>query len=665
MPKNPTREVPEAGGHNTLTALAGSARVNAGMLAAILVFLFAVQLDWLCGGHVQQNLLGELQTMKFETAAMLAVAAIGILARVLAPARPWPPLVCGALILFACLLLPQVADEAASALLLPASPATAFMCAMLSTPLILGSRRRLPVQVGEAAACVAGMVGLAGIFGYAMGSDNLYQFEPYASMSPHTATIGMALAVAALIADPARPWAGLLDDTGGAGRTARFLLPAVLLPSLTFALLLRFNAELGFIVPALDIAFVLTASAVLTTFGAVFICLNLQRNEAELAATTARLRESDELTRQYLDAAPNALLAVAPDGAIVWANAQAHLLFRAEPGRLVGTSIERLVPQETRAEHAGLRRAFQRESMQRQMAAGKDLQALRLDGTAFPANIGLSPVSTVDGELVVVAVVDVTRHIESERTLAEQARKLEASNRELELFATIAAHDLQEPLRAVRGFGERIAGKYGNTLDERGQTWLSYVTEGGERMQQLVQDLLRHSRARTRELQRSRVDLNRVMEAIMRDLEDTIVDTNSVITSDELPTVDADAGQIQQVLQNLIVNAIKYRGEEPPQIRVAAGREGHAWVITVSDNGIGIEPRFYDRIFMPFKRLHNERNIDGTGIGLAICRTIIERHGGRIWLSPGAGQGTQFHFTLPCRVESPRQNIEQDAKSNP
>jgi signal transduction histidine kinase len=235
------------------------------------------------------------------------------------------------------------------------------------------------------------------------------------------------------------------------------------------------------------------------------------------------------------------------------------------------------------------------------------------------------------------------------RALAEQAAELERSNAELAQFAYVASHDLQEPLRMVASYTQLLARNYADALDDDAREFIGYAVEGVGRMRDLIMDLLAYSRVGTRDGDFETTDTDLVLRDTLASLGLVIAESGATVTHDPLPTVTADPGQLGQLFQNLIGNALKFRREGvPPHIHVGARQEGDEWVLSVSDNGIGIEPEYYDRIFVLFQRLHSRGEFPGTGIGLAICKKIVERHGGRIQVDSAPGEGTTFRFSLPA-----------------
>lgn len=238
----------------------------------------------------------------------------------------------------------------------------------------------------------------------------------------------------------------------------------------------------------------------------------------------------------------------------------------------------------------------------------------------------------------------------AERTadLTREIAELKRSNADLDQFAYLAAHDLQEPLRAVTGYAQVLARRCQGKLDPAAEELLGFLVDDIRRMQTLVRDLLAYARAKQRTDPRAPVVLEEALRRALELLAGTIRDAAAEVTADPLPEVTGDLAQLASVLQNLIGNGIKFRGAEAPHIRIAAERRGEEWVVAVRDNGVGIDPRHHDRLFLPFSRLHTREERPGSGLGLALCKRILEGHGGRIWVESEAGRGATFFFALPA-----------------
>lgn len=236
-----------------------------------------------------------------------------------------------------------------------------------------------------------------------------------------------------------------------------------------------------------------------------------------------------------------------------------------------------------------------------------------------------------------------------EQRVALRTAELQRSNEDLERFASVASHDLQEPLRMVTNYLALLKERYREKLDDHAMEFIGFAVDGAVRMQELIQGLLAYSRIDTRGQPFAPTDCNKVLERVLLNLKVALEESRATITHDPLPTVTADATQVAQLFQNLIANAIKFRGPHPPVVHVGVRLEGEHWHFSVRDNGIGIAPEHFERIFVMFQRLHPRAKYPGTGIGLSICKRIVERHGGRIWVESKLGQGTTFHFLLPTR----------------
>ncbi len=236
----------------------------------------------------------------------------------------------------------------------------------------------------------------------------------------------------------------------------------------------------------------------------------------------------------------------------------------------------------------------------------------------------------------------------------EQARELQRSNAELEQFAYVASHDLQEPLRKIASFCQALQTRYRGRLDERADQYIDFAVDGAKRMQTLINDLLAFSRVGRSGRAQTEVDLNDALASAQASLAGAIEDSRASVVSDALPTVRGDRGQLASLFQNLIANALKFHGAEAPAVRIAANQRAGEWEISCLDNGIGIDPEYAERIFLIFQRLHSRETYEGTGIGLALCRKIVEYHGGHIWLDTDYSDGACFRFTLPI-LESPKE----------
>jgi light-regulated signal transduction histidine kinase (bacteriophytochrome) len=241
----------------------------------------------------------------------------------------------------------------------------------------------------------------------------------------------------------------------------------------------------------------------------------------------------------------------------------------------------------------------------------------------------------------------IAERTQTEETLRRTAEELARSNADLQEFAYVASHDLQEPLRMVTSYVQLLAKRYQGQLDAEAHQFISFAVEGAQRMRVLLHDLLTYSRIGTGEQTVAPADCETILAQTLGNLRMAIAESTAEVTHDPLPTLLTDAVQLGQVFQNLLGNALKFRGQEPPRIHIAARQDGNRWVFSVRDNGIGIDPQYAERIFAVFQRLHTRREYSGSGIGLAICKKVVEHHGGRIWVESEFGKGATFFFTLP------------------
>ena len=237
-------------------------------------------------------------------------------------------------------------------------------------------------------------------------------------------------------------------------------------------------------------------------------------------------------------------------------------------------------------------------------------------------------------------------------TLAKRAEELQRSNDDLAQFAHVASHDLQEPLRMVVSYTELLAEHLKGGLDAKAEKYIKYALDGAKRMQQLVKDLLAYSRVDSQGQKPFKIDSRIVLKKVLDSLKIAIDENHAMVICGKLPTVPADAGQLAQVFQNLIGNALKFHGDRPPRIHIGAKRSNGSWQFYVEDNGIGIDKQYGELVFQMFQRLHERGRYDGSGIGLSIAKKIVERHGGRIWFESEADKGSTFYFTMPVTNEN-------------
>ena len=399
-------------------------------------------------------------------------------------------------------------------------------------------------------------------------------------------------------------------------------------------------------------SFVLFLTLAMLMLGAFFFFIwhdLAARRRAEEA-----LRASDARLRGVLDGAPDAMVISDAAGAIQMVNSQAVTLFGYSrddfSGRKLGTLlVERETP-------AGSEPEPDQKASDSAMTNFKALAAkydgVRKNGELFPVDMSRSPLEVGGQPLLISAVRDRTEQERAEEALGKYSLDLARSNAELERFAYVASHDLQEPLRMVSSYTQLLSRRYKGKLDSNADEFIAYAVDGASRMQKLINDLLALSRVGTQAQPSEPVDTGATLRRVLSDLKGAIESAGATVNPPEqMPTVLADGTQIGQLFQNLIGNALKFQGPQPPRIDITVERaEGDFWQFSFQDNGIGIEPQYFERIFVIFQRLHGKEHYPGTGIGLAICKKIVERHGGKLWVESQPGQGANFLFTLPAAV---------------
>ena len=364
--------------------------------------------------------------------------------------------------------------------------------------------------------------------------------------------------------------------------------------------------------------------------------------------TELRQAQEDILFKaRLLDAASDSIFLVDSEGKIIFANEAAFKTRGYPREELIGMSIAALdLPEYANQVGNRIQQIFELgESVFESAHRCKD-------GSVMPVEVHAQSLEVKGERLILSAARDISERKQGEDVLRNYAISLEKSNEELEHFAYVASHDLQEPLRKIGSFTELLARKYQDKLDDKAGAYIGYIVDGAHRMQILINDLLSFSRVTTKGREFAAVDCNALLARVQQDIEFAVKEKDASLSVAELPTVMADEVQLGQVFQNLIANAIKYcEAGKRPEVRVIAKKSGAEWVFSVSDNGIGIDPQHFERIFQLFQRLHTREEYSGTGIGLALCKKIIERHGGHIWVESALGKGSTFFFTIPLSLD--------------
>jgi PAS domain S-box-containing protein len=365
----------------------------------------------------------------------------------------------------------------------------------------------------------------------------------------------------------------------------------------------------------------------------------------EFKKAEEELHRANTYNRSLIEASLDPLVTIGPDGRITDVNSATERATGSPRDELVGTDFSDYFTDPGQA-RAGYEQVFQDG-----LVRDYPLEIRHREGHTTPVLYNASVYRDESGCVagVFAAARDITERKETEETIKRNTAELERSNAELQQFAYVASHDLQEPLRMVSSFTQLLAKRYEGQLDDKAKKYIDYAVDGAVRMQRLINDLLLYSRINTQGKMPELIDSQTVLGEALRNLSAAIGESRAIITNDDLPTVRADATQLTQLFQNLIGNALKFRGVAIPCIRIAVRDEGPEWCFSVQDNGIGIAPQYAEQVFVIFQRLHTRQEYPGTGIGLALCKRIVERHGGRIWFESEQGKGCTFYFTLPKR----------------
>lgn len=512
------------------------------------------------------------------------------------------------------------------------------------------------------------VIALVGLAGYVLGAHGLAQLGGFTAMAAHTALAFALLFGDVLLAQRDRNWLRFLFSPSPGAGIARSLLPYIL----------GWPLAVGFAIPIidpflrmprLDLAVALVLVMIILVVLVLRIAGRIDRAERARQAAARAQSASEARLASIVASAMDAIITIDSEQRVVLFNTAAERLFGCAAAEAIGTPVESFIPPRYRAAHAEyVRRFSETGTTSRAMGRLGALAGLRCDGSEFPIEASISQVEVDGQKLYTVILRDISERVRAEaeihRLNADLERRVEQrtaelaranaallkSNQELQQFAHVAAHDLQTPLRSISGFAQLLRqdcqGKYG----ERADLFVQQLVDNTRRMQTLIQDLLAYAELGDAARPFQPVDCRKVFDDVLAALAAPIADTGAQVSCGELPVVMGERTMLTQLLQNLVDNGIKYRGEASPRVHVAAVRQGTEWVFSVSDNGIGIASKHQERIFEVFRRLHTPQAYPGTGIGLAICRRVVEHHGGRIWVESESGKGSVFKFTLPQEI---------------
>jgi len=396
----------------------------------------------------------------------------------------------------------------------------------------------------------------------------------------------------------------------------------------------------------------------------------VEKRTAELAAANKKSQAREAFMHALVSRVADGIISINETGTVRSFNPAAENTFGYKADEVIGQNIKILMPEPFRSEHDGYLKRYYETGEAVILGNPRELTGLRKNGSTFPLELTVTETAGEDGRIFIGSLHDISERKKADETIRQMMAVLKRSNEELQKFAYVASHDLQEPLRMVTSYLQLIERRYKGQLDSDAEEFIGFAVDGAKRMKGLILDLLSYSRVGTRGTAFLPTDMEQILTIVLSNLETSIAEAHAQISHDKLPTILADSGQMSQLLQNLIGNALHYRSpERPPEIHLSASRAEKmsapaqqplqpGWVFRISDNGIGIEPEFFERIFVIFQRLHPKSESDGSGIGLAVCKKIVERHGGWISVESEPGKGSSFIFYLPDKPPEPKDEVD-------
>ena len=519
--------------------------------------------------------------------------------------------------------------------------AVCFLLAGVALMLLVAGRA---VTLAQALGIATAVIAAAALLGYLFGVNALYSSLPFSTMAVHTAVLFAMNGLAIVALESGQGLARAISSGYYGGRIARAVLPVALLTPIALNWLSWQGARAGLY--DTEFAFALgSLSACLAVAAIVWwgsFKLNGMQARVEAAATRSAYLAA------VVEGSNDAIVSMSLDGTITSWNPAAERMYGYRAEEMLGRSVQALVPVDRQDEVAAILERVRRH----ERVEHHETVRLRKDGEPVEVSLVVSPVLNDSGVLIGVSKIarDITERARNAEELRQRTEELARSNKELELFAYVASHDLQEPLRAISGCLQLLGERYDGQLDEKGDKYIRYAIDGARRMQKLIEDLLAFSRVGRASESFRATSCERAVAAAVQNLELAIRQADADVGWAELPTVHGIPSHIGLLFQNLISNAVKFRhADRQPQVSIRAERQGDEYRFAVTDNGIGIDPQYHERAFAIFQRLHTAREYPGTGIGLALCKRIVEAHGGQISLESSPGEGTTVYFTLPAQ----------------
>jgi len=542
------------------------------------------------------------------------------------------------------------------------SPQTALNFILIGLSLVLLRIRNMRgYSIAQVLIILSGFIALLALLGYTYDVTSLYRSSADVGISVPTALLFILLCVGILFSRSDQGIVRIILSSRVDGDIVRRLLPAAFV--IPFALgwiildwMQGFQIELNIGLSTLVLLNII-AFAIMVWWTAIEIRgLDQKRQTAEI-----KLGESEKLLASILELAADPVITVNAQREIIQYNIAAQKVFGYTDAEILGLPFEKLLPTEFTQQHQQYIIDLASENEIDSRKEQQELRARRKNGDEFPIEISISKIDQ-NGETIYTSIVrDTTERVLAEKNLKalnqgleQRTKELAQSNSDLQQFAYVASHDLQEPLRTITSFITLLADEYRGQLDEQADEYIAFTVDSAKRMRMLINDLLAYSRIDVDDKSLTAVNSDESLKTALSNLQLTIDETKAIITHDPLPTVLSDKAQATLLFQNLIGNAIKFSKENTtPEVHVSTTKRDGFWEFSISDNGIGMDSKYFDRIFVIFQRLHSKEQYQGTGIGMAICKRIVERGGGRIWLESELGVGTTFYFTLPMMQEQP------------
>ncbi len=548
------------------------------------------------------------------------------------------------------------------------APATSICFCLLAITFFLLPSNRVPLQkIAQGLLHVISVVSVAAIIGYALKVPDFYRLNHVTSIAVHTSIGLFILSVTISFLNPHLGITGLLTQKEMGNVMARklftLLIVTVLILTYLRIVLHRYQAiDVEFGIVLLGLSFVLAGIFIIWYVAIDLNKIDAKRLEAEaetrqtnknleekVALRTSQLQEVNRQIGLFVKHTPAAVAMLDTEMKYILASDRWYSDYGLGGKKIIGKGHYEIFPEINNMPEW---KAIHSNCMQGAVEKRDEDFFIREDGSANWMKWEIHPWKKENDAIggIIMFTEEITQRKEAQLKLKQLNEQLTASNQELEKFAYVASHDLQEPLRMVSSFLQLLQKKYGSQLDETALKYIHFAVDGADRMKLLISDLLNFSRVGTAAADFSDVPLNEIVHQVQQVFHSNILQSGTQIKFETLPVIKGNATQLLQLFQNLISNALKYRSEDNPVIEIGFSQNHSAWTFFVKDNGIGIDEKFSEKIFVIFQRLHNRDEYSGTGIGLAICKKIVERHGGKIWVQSRPGAGSTFYFTISKNI---------------